>query len=190
MRKNRRNQRLKQTLVKTINQVFQESFAEMGLDTLQMGIGQEDVQTNNSRQTLQRRNGKICKSRSLRFPQLTEYRKEISQWQAKAVMPQTSDEVSLHVSTTSFAHVVKELSKCIEGCLGDSLSRNQNDISLPQLLIDYKAVQPLRDGKTLISLHKVHLILQDNFSNSWLCKFLNIMLSESINDTVSNSIDV
>jgi hypothetical protein len=189
-RKNKRNQRLCKALENEIVKVFSAILPEKDLETPQKGIDLTDNQTKNKPKHLHKRSETLYMSRNQRFPHLEEYRKEILQWQMKSVMQKNEDEEGLHVSATSFDSVVMEISKCIEGCLSDSTSHNHSATYLRQLLIDYKAVQSLHSGKTLISLHKVHLILQDNFSDSWFCKFLNIMLSESLNNTISNSIDV
>lgn len=188
--KRKKKQYFKKALADDLNQYVEVNFLGMDSDSHQKGTVLKDNQTNNSPKIPRKWNEKHGMSHNLQFPLLAEYRKEILQWQTKTVKLPNVEEVNHHVSSTSFAYVVKELSKCIEGCLADSLSHSRNKISLPQLLTDYKVVQSLPDGKNLISLHKVHLILQDNFSDSWFCKFLNIMLSESIEGTISNSIDV
>jgi hypothetical protein len=84
---------------------------------------------------------------------------------------------------TSSARVEKEIARCISECLAD-VDRQRKDIPYVQSLLRvYKVVLPHRDGKPTVSLHKVHVILQDNFPDSCLCKLMNILLADWMNTT-------
>ena len=163
---------------------------QMDLDSLQTENHSKGSETVNPPKQKRTPNGIHDTSRNPQFPHSVEYREEILRWQQKSVVRRSADEAGQYVSATSLFRVATEIAKCIGGCLADVPPHKRSVRLLRQLLIDYKAVQSLRDGRTLISLYKVHQILQDNFSNSYLCKFCNIMLSESLKNTVSNSIDV
>lgn len=178
-------------LIKNRSHLFyQGCWDQKDLDSLQTGSFAMGKKTGSILMPRHRLNETHDKNQNQRPPHLVEYREEIVQWQKKSVMQRNAIQEDQHVLSTSLSVVATEIAKCIAGCLADAPLHKSSVTLLRQLLIDYKAVQSLHDGRTLISLHRVHLILQDNFSNSCLCRFCDIMLSESIKNTVSNSIDV
>ncbi len=77
----------------------------------------------------------------------------------------------------SFVCVEKEIARCISGCLADISEQKRNISHIQSLVSLYKVVQILPDGSHSVSLHKVHLILQDNYKDSCFCKLLNILLT-------------
>lgn len=77
---------------------------------------------------------------------------------------------------TSLLFAEKEVVKYISECLQDD-SASINDIScIPTLVRDYKVVSPVRGQIPSVSLRKIHLILQDNYKDSSLCKLFNLLL--------------
>jgi len=78
---------------------------------------------------------------------------------------------------TSFVCVEKEIVRCIAGCLTDIPAQRCNTSRIQSFVRLYKVVQILPDGSHSVSLHKVHLILQDNYKDSCFCKLLNILLT-------------
>lgn len=178
-------------LINSCSQLFYQGIpCQMDLDSLQTGNHLKGSETMNTPKLKRKSNGIHDMIRNPQLPHSVEYREEILRWQQKSVVRRSADGAGQYVSATSLFRVATEIAKCIGGCLADVAPHRRSVHLIRQLLIDYKAVQSLRDGRTLISLYRVHLILQDNFSNSYLCKFCNIMLSESLKNTVSNSIDV
>ena len=75
----------------------------------------------------------------------------------------------------SFEFVEKEISECISKCLGDCLEQKRNSSTILSLLRDYKVVRPLLDGSPSVSLFQIHLILQDNYKDSSLCKLFDLL---------------
>jgi len=73
--------------------------------------------------------------------------------------------------------VEMEIAKCISKCLGDVPEQKRSIAHVQALLRKYKVVVPLRTGNHSVSLHKVHVILQDNYAGSYLCSLMNIMLA-------------
>lgn len=78
--------------------------------------------------------------------------------------------------STSSARVETEIAKCISECLSSFDGQNQDIPHILSLLKSYKVVRPLPYGRCSVSLLQIHLILQDNFEDSCLCKLLNIIL--------------
>ena len=82
---------------------------------------------------------------------------------------------------TSFVAVETEIARCISGCLADA-PEQMRDISYIQSLVrDYRVVSPVRVGNPTVSLHAVHLIVQDNFEGSCFWKLLNILATGFMN---------
>lgn len=77
---------------------------------------------------------------------------------------------------TSFVSAEIQLAKYISECLSCDYSENLSSAKIQSLLRDYRVVQPLPNGKHSLSLHKVYLILQDNYPNSSLCGLFNLLL--------------
>jgi hypothetical protein len=86
----------------------------------------------------------------------------------------------------SFVSVEREIAKCISGCLSDFPVQKRDISRIQSLLRDYKVVVPVRGQNPTVSLHKVHLILQDNYKGSSLCKLFNMLLgcSDNVNAKV------
>lgn len=76
----------------------------------------------------------------------------------------------------SFVSAEIQIAKCISECLAYSHEENQDTEKILSLVKDYKVVRPLPLGKHSLSLHKVHLILQDNYPSSYLCSLFNLFL--------------
>lgn len=89
---------------------------------------------------------------------------------------QNEQEVCQNGSTTSFASVEIQIAKYIFGCLAYSQSKKPSIDEILSHVKDYKVVQPLPSGKHSLSLHKVYLILQDNYPNSYLCGLFNLLI--------------
>jgi hypothetical protein len=98
-------------------------------------------------------------------------------WSTKSVKPKNETLANPAVSSTSFARVEKEIAKCISECLSDVPSRKRNVHQILQYVVDYRVVRFHHSGTPKVSLHRVHLILQDNFPGSCFCRFCNIMLA-------------
>lgn len=70
-----------------------------------------------------------------------------------------------------------EIARCISECLTDVPLRKRSISYVRALLRLNRVVVPLRTGNHCVSLHKVHVILQDNYAGSCLCNLMNIMLA-------------
>lgn len=77
----------------------------------------------------------------------------------------------------SSERVEMEIAKCISQCLQDVPLQKRNISYVQALLRLYKVVVPLQNGNHSVSLHKVHMILQDNYADSCLCGLMNIFLA-------------
>lgn len=77
---------------------------------------------------------------------------------------------------TSFASAEIQIAKYISECLEDSHEENPNNEKILSLVKHYKVIRLLPEGKHSVSLHKVHLILQDNYPGSSLCGLFNLLL--------------
>jgi len=84
---------------------------------------------------------------------------------------------------TSFVDVENRVAKCISECLRDVPSQRRGIERVQSLLRSYKVVRPLRGGTQSVSLHRVHVILQDNFPDSWLCFLMNMTMAGWMNTT-------
>ncbi|HOE05969.1 MAG TPA: hypothetical protein PLZ52_12195 [Bacteroidales bacterium] len=83
---------------------------------------------------------------------------------------------------STLAHDVEtQLAKCISQCLADSPEQKRDISQILAFLKSYKVVQSLPKRKPSVSLHKVHLILQDNYPDSYLCGLMNILLAGFMN---------
>jgi hypothetical protein len=82
---------------------------------------------------------------------------------------------------TSFFLAESEIAKCISGCLQDVREQNECIPDILSLVRGYGVVAPVRAGNPTVSLDRLHLLLQDNFPDSCLCRLLNIFLSEFMN---------
>jgi|GEM_PF-4862616 len=85
--------------------------------------------------------------------------------------------------TTSFASAEIQIAKYISECLKDSHEENSDIEKILSLIKDYKVVRLLPEGKHTLSLHKVYLILQDNYPSSSLCGLFNFLLCGRNNGT-------
>jgi len=82
---------------------------------------------------------------------------------------------------TSFVNVEMEIAKCISGCLPD-VPEQMRSVSQVQCLVrDYKVLVPVSGQNPTISLHKFHLILQDNFQGSFFCQLMDLLLCDKFN---------
>lgn len=84
---------------------------------------------------------------------------------------------------TFFASAETQIAKCIFECLGDFHEENSSIEKILSLIKDYKVVRLLPEEKHTVSLHKVHLILQDNYPDSSLCSLFNLLLCGINNGT-------
>lgn len=84
-------------------------------------------------------------------------------------------------SPTSFATVEMEIAKCISGCLSDVPEQMRSISKVQSLLRDYRVLLPVRGQNSTISLHRIHLILQDNFQDSFLCQLMDLLLCDKFN---------
>lgn len=89
---------------------------------------------------------------------------------------QTEEVVLPGDSSTSSVDVEIEIAKCISRCLSDFDGQTKDIAHILSLVKTYGVVRPLPERKCSVSLQQIHLILQDNFEGSWLCKLLNIFL--------------
>ena len=89
---------------------------------------------------------------------------------------QSEEEARQDGLSTSSVRVEREIARYISGCLSDSDEQMRDIRHILSLLKSYGVVRPLPGGKCSVSLLQIHLILQDNFQDSWLCKLLNILL--------------
>lgn len=85
--------------------------------------------------------------------------------------------------STSFVAAETEIARCMSLFLSDAPEQNRDIEYIRSLLRDYKVFVPLRvQGKNpTVSLSRIHLLLQDNFQDSCLCSFFNILLTGFMN---------
>lgn len=91
--------------------------------------------------------------------------------------------------STSYVFVEKELAKCISGLLQDYPLQMRSVSCIRSLLRDYKVILPLQDGSHSISHNKVHSILEDNYKDSLLLSFMDL-LSKGLHNTVPKLISI
>lgn len=84
---------------------------------------------------------------------------------------------------TSFANVETAIAQCIYECLGDSERKTHDIQHVLSLVRNSKVLLPVQGENPTVSLDKVHSILQDNFSDSYLCKLFNILIAGFMNTT-------
>lgn len=103
--------------------------------------------------------------------------------QAALLLPRIFEVLQLEVVEnrddlpTSFVDVENEIAKCMQVCLKDAPVRKRRIEYIQSLVADYRVVSVVLGKNPSVSLHKVHLIVQDNFPNSSLCLLLNILLA-------------
>jgi hypothetical protein len=85
---------------------------------------------------------------------------------------------------TSFERVENEIATGISECLADCPEQSRSIAAVQDLLRVYKVVLPLPSGSPSVSLFRIHLILQDNFEGSLLCKLFNILLAKHNNKCI------
>lgn len=100
---------------------------------------------------------------------------------------QSEEEAGRSVLSTYSAHVEREITKCISECLSSSDGQTKDIRHILSLVKSYRVVRPLPGGKCSVSLLQIHLILQDNYQGSCLCKLLDILMG-CFPDVVAKSI--
>lgn len=78
--------------------------------------------------------------------------------------------------TTWHDSVVKELAQYIARFLFDESEQKRRILALTRLINEYKVVQFVHQKNLTISLHRIHVLLQDNFPSSFFCDFLHLAL--------------
>lgn len=81
-------------------------------------------------------------------------------------------------SPISYEDAERELATSISQLLRSSSEQTPCIEEILTLLRLYKVFQLDRNQNTVVSLHCIYTILQDNFPSSFLCKFLNITIGE------------
>jgi hypothetical protein len=99
------------------------------------------------------------------------------QWQQILAAHQNESTDYRGARSISFDCVAMGLAKHISQCLADYPLQKRNVPYILSLLRDYKVVGFLPGKNHTVSLHKVHLILQDNYPDSWLCGLMNELLA-------------
>ncbi|MFA6727378.1 MAG: hypothetical protein WCS17_04055 [Prevotella sp.] len=153
-----------------------ENLSKMGLDTLrgkELKVNQQFAETKHPQlpsetfgKTLNQQDRLLAE-----YLQATEQLRKIFEMRQIELISYKGD------LPTSFVYVEKEIARCISGCLTDVPEQKRNTSHIQSLVSLYKVVQILPDGSHSVSLHKVHLILQDNYKDSCFCKLLNILLA-------------
>lgn len=93
-----------------------------------------------------------------------------------------NEEEALRGGLSTFSEFVeREIAKCISECLSSFDGQKQDSRHILSLLKSYKVVRPLPVGKCSVSLLQIHLILQDNFQDSFLSRFFDFTLGCSVN---------
>lgn len=133
-------------------------------------------------QKLQQKLGEIYgKTHDLQLGQLDQVNSSVQQLSRIIAMMQTESTPVRGDLPTSFVPAAMKLAKCISQFLEYENQQNADIQSVLTYLNDYKALTCLPNGKYLLSPHKVHLILQDNFQDSSLTLFFNILFAGWIN---------
>ena len=78
---------------------------------------------------------------------------------------------------TSFVLAEKEIARCISECLQDVSPQRRDIAHIQGLLADYRVLVFLPGKNPSVSLERLHVILQDNFQDSSLCRLMNIFLA-------------
>lgn len=128
------------------------------------------------RERLQSLSESCGKSRSQQSLLYRKYQTGILELSRIFAMLQTEEEARQAGLSISSPCVVTEAERCISECLANLLQGNCDTSDILSLLRMYKVVTPLPDGKNSVSLFQIHLILQDNFQGSSLCRLFNVML--------------
>lgn len=93
------------------------------------------------------------------------------------MLPNESVNYQSDLPTSSVA-VEIEIARCISTLLPD-VDKPKSDIPYIQALLkSYRVVLPLSTKTQSVSLHQIHVLLQDNYPNSCFCLLMNILLAE------------
>ena len=122
-------------------------------------------------------NENLDKNHHQQFQPEAQYQKGIEQLYRIFSMLRSEAKADLDSSATSFACVEKEIAKCISECLQDVPPYIHDIDSIQSLLKDYKVIQFDSDQNPSVSLHRIHVILQDNYKDSSLCRLFNICIT-------------
>lgn len=79
---------------------------------------------------------------------------------------------------TSSPSVAKKAAACIAMLIHGSAATTRNTDRVLSLLQDYRVFVPARGGDSYVSLLQLHVLLQDNYKDSYLLKFLNLTIGE------------
>ncbi len=83
--------------------------------------------------------------------------------------------------STSFVAVETEIAKCISALLPDVPKPKRTISRIRELLRNYRVVVPVQSQNPSVSLDRVHAILEDNFSNSFLNRFFGLFFKGAMN---------
>lgn len=87
----------------------------------------------------------------------------------------------------SSAAFEKELAECISGCLPDVPLRKKNISRIQSLVAGGKLVQSLPDETLSVSPFRAHMLFQDNYAGSCLCRLFNLLFAD-LDNSFSKSI--
>ena len=147
----------------------------------QKGNDNREIVVKEAQAHLQQLNEIFDKSRNLPFPQLVQYCSAIRQLHRILEVQLNESKDYQDGLPTSFEDVENEIARCISVCLPDVPQQKTCTSYIRSLLRDYRVVVPVPGQNPTVSLHKVHMIFQDNYADSCFCKLLNILLAEFMN---------
>lgn len=136
----------------------------------------KECQAEEVRARLQSLSESYGKSRNQQSPLCRQYLTGIAQLSKIFAMLQNEEEAHQDGQPISLPHVSMEVEQYISECLKGLLSGSLGTSQIPSLLRTYGVVTPLPDGKSSVSLFRIHLILQDSFQGSLLCGLFDMML--------------
>ncbi len=151
-------------------------FLETDFCDSQMGILLKDDRVKNQSKHLQQLNEIGDMIQNPQYKQSDVLVSGIQQLHYLSVTLQNEGLDSVDGLSISFASVEIQIAKCISECLGYSPEQNKYVSQILKFVKDYKVVQSLPGKRHTVSLHKVHLILQDNYSNSSLYGLFSLLL--------------
>ncbi len=161
---------------RNVNNLLNKSEAmKKEIRTPQTGISSAEKQAAEVRERLRSLSGSYGKSLSRLSPLCRRYLTGIAQLSQIFAVLQTEEEARQAGLSTSLPHALTEAERYISECLADLLQGIRGTSQIPSLLREYGVVIPLPDGRSSVSPFQIHLILQDNFQDSSLCRLFNVM---------------
>jgi hypothetical protein len=173
-------QKTREEIESTVRQCLTRAIAEAEMDLQSghpTGTPGTALSADEVREQLRQLGEKIGKSPDRQYLQWAPLQSGISQLRGLFEVLQAEEGGHQHEPTISISAVENRIAQCIAGCLAGEHGQSPDTAHILALLADNRVVLPLRDGRVSVSLHRVHVTVQDNFSGSCLCGLLDVLMA-------------